>query len=188
MALNVLSCSWCCAAPSPLLHCSISLLEKFAGCSYHGIQFWVTAVCAAGVKALPSTAKYLQMTCTRCVCRQHKPAVRLFALVNTLWWLQLNRPDSSEPAAPASAKKMTVWKKLKKALFTPGKSKREAAAQQLMQAHADTPNSQRYSEKHANQADGMVGYSRRTSFQEPRDSVSPSGPYRSACLIYASLH
>ena len=83
---------------------------------------------------------------------------------------------------------MTVWKKLKKALFTPAKTKRETAAQQLMQASGDTPTSQRYSEKHANQADGVVSYSRKTSFQEARESVPPPGPYRSACPIPASLH
>ena len=83
---------------------------------------------------------------------------------------------------------MTVWKKLKKVLFTPGKSRREAAAQQLMQASADTPSSQRYSEKHANQADGVVSYSRKTSFQEARESVPLPGPYRSARPVAASLH
>lgn len=103
-----------------------------------------------------------------------------------LCWLQQNRAVTSSPAAPAAAKKMTVWKKLKKALFTPSKSKREAAAQQLMQASADTPTSQRYSEKHTNQAEGAVNYSRKTSFQEAREGVQPPGPYRSVCPICVS--
>lgn len=52
-----------------------------------------------------------------------------------------------------------------------------------MQASADTAMSQRYSEKHADQADGVVSYSRRTSFQEARENVQPPGPYRSAFPI-----
>lgn len=110
----------------------------------------------------------------------------LCPLNHMLCWLQQNKAVTSSPAAPAGTKKMTVWKKLKKALFTPGKSKREAAAQQLMQASADTPTSQRYSEKHTNQADGVVNYSRKTSFQEARESVQVPGPYRSVCRLCAS--
>lgn len=78
-----------------------------------------------------------------------------------------------------------MWKKLKKALFPPSKSsKREATAQQLVQGQGgagggasgggDKTNPQRYSEKHADQSDGVVSYSRKTSFQENRENQSPA--------------
>lgn len=123
------------------------------------------------------------MAQTMCKTRLVKALLRR---THVLWWLQQNKAVTSSPAAPAAAKKMTVWKKLKKALFTPGKSKREAAAQQLMQASGDTPTSQRYSEKHTDQADGVVNYSRKTSFQDARESVQPPGPYRSVGPICVS--
>ena len=103
---------------------------------------------------------------------------------SSLCLLQQGRADTSSSAVPAPAKKVTVWKKLKKALLHPGKSKREATAQHLMQGGSDTPTSQRYSEKHANQTDGVVSYSRKTSFQEAQENLQPAPqPYRSACAV-----
>ena len=107
------------------------------------------------------------------------PSYNLCLLRCLLLALQQGKGDGGS-SAPAPAKKMTVWKKLKKALFKPGKSKREVAAEQLMRGSNETATSQRYSEKHANQADGVVNYSRKTSFQEARENLAPPQAYRSA--------
>ena len=112
------------------------------------------------------------------------------------WWkqqpesgllrVQQARADTASSSPTPPAKKMTVWKKLKKALFNPGKSsKREATAQQLMQAGPEAAASQRYSEKHADQSDGVVSYSRKTSFQEARENQTPA--YRSVVTMYSAL-
>ncbi|KAL0054577.1 hypothetical protein WJX82_011171 [Trebouxia sp. C0006] len=90
---------------------------------------------------------------------------------------QVNADTAS--STPPAKKKLTVWKKLKKALFPPTKSsKREATAQQLMQGGAgaggDATTPQRYSEKHADPSDGVVSYSRKTSFQEARENQKPA--------------
>jgi len=102
---------------------------------------------------------------------------------------QVNADTAS--STPAAKKKLTVWKKLKKALFPPTKSsKREAAAQQLMQGGAgaggDAATPQRYSEKHADPSDGVVSYSRKTSFQEARENQTPA--YRWEASVVTSLN
>lgn len=93
-------------------------------------------------------------------------------------------------STPVAKKKLTVWKKLKKALFPPTKSsKREATAQRLMQGGAgvgdDAATPQRYSEKHADPSDGVVSYSRKTSFQEARENQTP---YRWEASLFACLN
>lgn len=80
-----------------------------------------------------------------------------------------------------------MWKKLKKALFPPTKSsEREATAQQLMQGGAgaggDATTPQRYSEKHADPSDGVVSYSRKTSFQEARENQKPAYRWEASLL------
>ena len=100
---------------------------------------------------------------------------------------QVNADTAS--STPVAKKKLTVWKKLKKALFPPTKSsKREATAQQLMQGGAgvggDAATPQRYSEKHADPSDGVVSYSRKTSFQEARKTKRPpTGGKRHISLV-----
>ena len=101
--------------------------------------------------------------------------------------LQLNTPASAASAAtPATSgkKKLTVWKRFKNAL-TPGKSKAEekkGAAQMLMQDGPRETDTQRYSERHsqqAQQADSIAHYSRTTSFRDAQENQAPSS-YRFA--------
>lgn len=101
--------------------------------------------------------------------------------------LQLGTPASAaSPGTPATPgkKKLTVWKRFKNAL-TPGKRKTEekkGAAQLLMQDGRHDTDTQRYSERHsqqAQQADSIAHYSRTTSFRDAQENQAPSS-YRYA--------
>jgi len=46
----------------------------------------------------------------------------------------------------------------------------------------DAANPQRYSEKHADPSDGVVSYSRKTSFQEARENQTPAYRWEASLL------